>query len=188
MPGEKESRRKRNDCKILNLPPEIRQQAEERIIEREPYSGISDWLNSLGYEISKSAVGYYAISINKAAQRVADDLSKTKAIMDYLERNPEIDPAKAAQAVMTSGLMQRVSTAEDEFLEMPLDKAGRLLASFRRVNVAERKILFDMRDQIDLAFEQMEGQIMDTIKHDPTLSAQLREILTKAKEMMAAHE
>ena len=27
------------------------------------------------------------------------------------------------------GLMQRVSTAEEEFDEMPLDKAGRLIAS-----------------------------------------------------------
>lgn len=184
MPAEKEPRRKRSDCKILLLPPALREQVERKIMERERYGGISDWLLAQGYEISKSAVCDYARDIGKAAQRIADDLAKTKAILDYIKQNPDVDAAKAAQTLMTSGLFQRLSTAEDEFLELPLDKAMRLVASIRRVDIAERKLTFEMREKIDLAFDRMEGQIMDTIKHDAALSAQLREILTKAKELI----
>lgn len=189
MPAEKKSRRKRVDCKIMRLPPEIKQQVENIIDNNQKtFQGISDWLGELGYDISKSAVGSYAYGRNQMAQRVADDLAKTRSILDYIGRNPEVDAAKAAQALMTSGLMQRMSTAEDEFLEMPLDKAMRLIASIRRVDIAEKKLTFDMRQKIDLAFEQMEGQLMDTIKHDPSLSAQLRDILTQAKEKMMTDE
>ena len=41
-----------------------------------------------------------------------------------------------------------------------------------------------MKDKADLAFAEMEGEIMKTIKSDPELAAKLRDILTKAKEMM----
>lgn len=179
-------RRTRINSKIEQLPPEIKQKVDDMISDMSnSYQYISDWLKEQGYEISRGAVGRYAIRMNEAAQRVAESLEKTKLILDKLERNPNLGPAKAAQALMTDGLMQWISTADSEIFEMPLDKAGRLLASFRRVDVAEKKLSFEMRTKIDLAFEQLESQIMDVIKHDPKLSAQLRDLLTKAKEMIA---
>lgn len=46
---------------------------------------------------------------------------------------------KAASMVLMDGLMQRVSTAEDDFAEMPLDKAGRLIASLSRNATYEKE-------------------------------------------------
>ncbi len=179
-------RRTRINSKIEQLPPEVKQQVDDMISDMSnSYQYISDWLKEQGYEISRGAVGRYAIRMNEAAQRVAESLEKTKLILDKLERNPNLDPAKAAHALMTDGLMQRISTADSEIFEMSLDKAGRLLASFRHVDVAEKKLSFEMRTKIDLAFEQLESQSMNVIKQDPTLSAQLLDLLTKAKEMIA---
>lgn len=189
MAVERERRRTRINSKIDQLPPETKAQVDDMVADSSfTYQDIADWLKEQGYEISRGAVGRYAIRVNEAAQRMAEQLEQTRLILDRIERNPDVDPAKAAQAVMASGIMQRVSTADGEFLEMPLEKAGRLLASFRRVDVAERKMLFDMRQKIDLAFEELEHQLMDAIKNDPALSAQMREILTKAKEKMVSDE
>lgn len=189
MVAEKERRRTRINSKIDQLPPEVKFQVDDMVANSAiTYQEISDWLKEQGYDISRGAVGRYAIRVNEAAQRMAEQLEQTRLILDRIERNPDVDPAKAAQAVMASGIMQRVSTADGEFLEMPLEKAGRLLASFRRVDVAERKMLFDMRQKIDLAFEELEHQLMDAIKNDPALSAQMRDILTKAKEKMVSDE
>lgn len=180
-----ERRRTRVNSKIGRLPPEIKAQVDEMLDDNSiTFQEVSDWLKAQEFDISKGAVGRYSIRMNKAAQRVAENLEQTKHILDRIERNPDIDPAKAAQAVMMDGLMRRMSTAEDDFLELPLDKAGRLLASFRRVGVAERKLTFEMRSKIDLAFEELEHQLMDAIKSDPALAAQLRDILAKAKEKM----
>ncbi len=184
-----ERRRTRINSKIEQLPPDVRLQVDDMITDASnTYTDISDWLKAQGHDISRGAVGRYAIRVNEAARRVAESLEKTKLILDRIERNPDLDPAKAAQAIMIDGLMQRMSTADDEFYEMPLDQAGRLLASFRRVNVAEKKLTFDMRSKIDLAFEQLEVELKSLIFNDPVLSEQLREILTKAKEKMVADE
>lgn len=189
MAAERERRRTRINSKIDQLPPEMKAQVDDMVADSSfTYQDIADWLKEQGYEISRGAVGRYAIRINEAAQRMAEQLEQTRLILDRIERNPDIDPAKAAQAVMASGIMQRVSTADGEFLEMPLEKAGRLLASFRRVDVAERKLVFDMRQKIDLAFGELEGQIMEIIKNDPALAPRLRALLLEAKEKMVADE
>lgn len=41
-----------------------------------------------------------------------------------------------------------------------------------------------MKDKADLAFQEMEEEIMKTIKSDPELKVKLKEILTRAKELM----
>lgn len=46
------------------------------------------------------------------------------------------------------------------------------------------KVRQDMKDKADLAFQEMEEEIMKTIKSDPELKAKLKEILTRAKELM----
>ena len=45
-----------------------------------------------------------------------------------------------------------------------------------------------MRSKVDLAFDELEHQLMDAIKNDPALSIRLREILTEAKEKMIVDE
>lgn len=152
------------------------------------YQDISDYLKEQGHDISRGAVGRYALRMNKVAQRLSESLEKTKLILDRLEKNPELDAAKAAQALMTDGLMQRISTADGDFFEMPIEKAGRLLAELRRVDIAEKKLSFEMRKKIDLAFDEMEASILHEINYDPVLSVQFREILLKAKEKMMSDE
>lgn len=187
--SEEERCRTRISSKIDRLPQALKAQVDGMLSDNtDSMTDISNWLKEQGHDISRGAVGRYALRRNKVAQRLAESLEKTKLILDHIERNPDIDVAKAAQALMSDGLMQRISTADDEFLEMPLDKAGRLLASFRRVNVAEKKLSFEMRKKIDLAFEEMESSILREINYDPTLSVQFREILQKAREKMIDDE
>ena len=80
------------------------------------------------------------------------------------------------------GLMQRVSTAEEEFQEMPLDKAGRLIASLSRTETYEQRVRQDMKKKSELAFEQLEAELMAAIKQDPELSKELHSILSRARE------
>ena len=44
-----------------------------------------------------------------------------------------------------NGLLNKVATAEEEFNEMPLDKAGRLIASLSRTKVYKDRVKQDMR-------------------------------------------
>lgn len=86
--------------------------------------------------------------------------------------------------VSMSGLVNKVATAEEEFQEMPLDKAGRLIASLSRTKVYKDRVRQDMKKKADIAFKEMETEMMKVIKNDPQSAEQLKDILTRAKERM----
>ena len=128
-----ERRRTRISSTIDKLPDDIKTELDVRLADTaNTYEDLSAWLKAEGYEISKSAIGRYAIRSTQAAQRVAETLQRTQAIAQAVEAHPDLDYTKAASMVLMDGLMQRVSTAEGDFQEMPLDKAGRLIASLAR--------------------------------------------------------
>lgn len=178
-----ERRRTRVSSKITQLPENIKEQLDAQLLDTSnTYEDIAVWLKEQGYDISKSAVGRYAIRANQAAQRVAETLERTKAIAAAVEKNPDFDYTKASRMVLMDGLMQRVSTAEEDFAEMPLDKAGRLIASLSRVGVYEQKVNRDYKSKMELAFESLEEDLTKAIKADPQLTKELHTVLQKARE------
>lgn len=182
-----ERRRTRVSSTIDRLPDDIRGQLDLKLTDpANTYEELAAWLKGEGYDISKSAIGRYAIRSTQAAQRVADTLQRTQAIARAVESHPDLDYTKAASMVLMDGLMQRVSTAEEEFDELPLDKAGRLIASLSRNATYEKRVRQDMKRKAELAFEQMEAELLEKVKQYPDLAAQLRDVLARARERVVA--
>ena len=172
-----ERRRTRVSSTIDKLPDDIKGQLDVRLADTSnTYEELAAWLKAEGYEISKSAIGRYAIRTTQAAQRVAQTIQRTQAIAQAVEAHPDLDYTKAASMVLMDGLMQRVSTAEDDFQEMPLDKAGRLIASLARNATYEKRVRQDMKKKAELAFEQMETELMAAIKQHPELAGELHDV------------
>ena len=170
-------------CIRDRLPDDVRTELDLRLSDTaNTYEELSTWLKEEGYEISKSAVGRYALRSTKAAQRVAETIQRTQAIAQAVEAHPELDYTKAASMVLMDGLMQRVSTAEDDFAEMPLDKAGRLIASLSRNATYEKRVRQEMKKKAELAFDQMETELMAAIKQHPELAGELHDVLARARE------
>ena len=185
--SKKERRRTRISSTIDKLPDDIKTELDVRLADTaNTYEELSAWLKAEGYEISKSAIGRYAIRSTQAAQRVAETLQRTQAIAQAVEAHPDLDYTKAASMVLMDGLMQRVSTAEDDFQEMPLDKAGRLIASLARNATYEKRVRQDMKKKAELAFEQMETELMAAIKQHPELAGELHDVLERAREKVLA--
>lgn len=176
-------RRTRINSKISQLPDGVKEELDAQLADTaNTYTDIAKWLKGKGYDISKSAIGRYAIRANKAAQRVAETLQRTQTIARAVEIHPDLDYTKAASMVMMDGLMQRVSTAEEEFQEMPLDKAGRLIASLSRNATYDKRVRQEMKRKAELAWDQMEGELMEAIKQYPELAGELHDVLARAKD------
>lgn len=189
MAEDTRRRKTRISGKLDALPPEVKQQIDGMVSDPAyTYTDIAAWLKEQGFEISRSAVGRYAIRVNEAARRVNENLQKTKAILETLERNPELDAGKASTALMMDGLMQRMSTAEEDYLEMPLDKAGRLLAQLRRIELQDKRLKLDERRKIELAFAGLEEKMLETVKGSPELARRMRDLLIDARQMILAEE
>ena len=164
-----------------------KQEFEERIertVTDEQYKVIEEFLKGEGYDISKSSVGRYATRTNNAMQRLLEAQAQTDRLIQVVKENPEADYTEAAILLTMNGLLNKVATAEEEFNEMPLDKAGRLIASLSRTKVYKDRVKQDMRRKADIAFREMESEMLKVIKQDEKSAAQLKEILAKAKERM----
>lgn len=83
-----------------------------------------------------------------------------------------------------NGLLNKVATAEEEWDAMPLDKAGRLIASLSRTKVYKDRVRQDMKKKAEVAFKEMESEIMKVIKQDESSVNALKEILKRAKDRM----
>lgn len=181
--SDKKRRRGRVHSMIDDLPEPLKSQFDAKLTNpANTYTDLSEWLKSEGYTISKSAIGRYAIRTREAAQRVADTLQRTQAIAQVVEAHPDVDYTKAAQMVLMDGLMQRVSTAEEEFGEMPLDKAGRLIATLSRNATYEKRVRQELKKKAELAFDQLEAELMAAIKQHPELTEELHDVLSRARE------
>ena len=182
--GDKRTKQ-RITSKIDELPEDLRMKVDVMLADTSnTYEYISQFLKGEGYDISKSSVGRYATRTNNAMQRLLEAQAQTDRLIQVVKENPEADYTEAAILLTMNGLLNKVATAEEEFNEMPLDKAGRLIASLSRKKVYKDRVKQDMRRKADIAFREMESEMLKVIKQDEKSAAQLKEILAKAKERM----
>ena len=90
-------RKPRSDSKMYQLPKDVLDKVNDMLLnENMKYSDIQHWLkNNQNLNISLSSISNYAIKIYRAAQRVADDLERTKFFIDYVGKKSELDASKA---------------------------------------------------------------------------------------------
>lgn len=182
--GDKRTKQ-RITSKIDELPEDLRMKVDVMLADTSnTYEYISQFLKGEGYDISKSSVGRYATRTNNAMQRLLEAQAQTDRLIQVVKENPEADYTEAAILLTMNGLLNKVATAEEEFNEMPLDKAGRLIASLSRTKVYKDRVKQDMRRKADIAFREMESEMLKVIKQDEKSAAQLKEVLAKAKERM----
>lgn len=184
-----EKKRKRISCKIDELPEELKEKINSMVMDTNyTYLEISEFLKNKNYDISKSSVGRYALRLNAAGQRLIEAQEQTKALVNVIKRNPELDYTDAGLQILMDSLVKRISMAQEEFDTMPLDKAGRLITAISRTKIYKDKVRAEMKKKIDLAFEAFESNIPETIKNDIELSREMHELLEKAKARMLDDE
>lgn len=79
-------RKPRSDSKMYQLPKDVLDKVNDFLLdENMKYSDIQYWLETEhNMKISLSSISNYAVKIYKAAQRVSDDLERTKFLLIIL--------------------------------------------------------------------------------------------------------
>lgn len=177
-------RKPRSDSKMYQLPNDVLEQVNDMLLnENMKYSDIQHWLETKhNMKISLSSISNYAVKIYQAAQRISDDLERTKFFIDYIGDKSELDASKATTAILKSGLLQKIATAEEEFNEMPVEKAGRLLVELNRTEIARERLELEYKKKMQLAFEAFESNIMDEIKKYPEIREKFTCLFAELKE------
>ena len=185
----KERSRTRTKSTIDELPPDLKLEVDCRLADyKNTYDSICKYAESQGYKISRSALCRYAKKSEAAFNRLKQAQEQTEKLVSYIQSNPDADFTEPAMKILTTGLIDRLATAEEEFDTMPLDKAGRLVASIARTKTYKDKVKQDMQKKAELAFQEMEADIMAVIKQDGQSVAAMKEILQKAKKRMGTDD
>ena len=131
-----ERRRTRVSSTIDRLPDDIRGQLDLKLTDTaNTYEELAAWLKEEGYEISKSAIGRYAIRSTQAAQRVAEKLlavAKNKQVL-CVTHLAQI----AAQADVHLHVAKAVKGGRTYTTVTPLDHQGRVEEIARIIGGAE---------------------------------------------------
>ena len=183
-------RKPRSDSKMYQLPKNVLDQINDMLLnENMKYSDIQHWLKEKhGMKVSLSSISNYAIKIYKAAQRVADDLERTKYFIDVIGNKSEVDASKATTTILKSGLLQKIATAEEEFNEMPIEKAGRLFVELNKAEIARERLELDYKRKMELAFEAFENNILEEARNYPEIKEKFILLLQELKSKIQLNE
>lgn len=184
-----ERKRNRSRSVVDDLPLHIKDQVDAMLLDtRYTYRDIVLFLAEQGFEVSKSAIGRYALRVGRATQRLLEAQEQTKALIELIKKNPEADYTEGGLQIMAGELTKKLAQAEEEWDNMPLDKAARVMVALSRTKVYKDRVRQEMQKKIELAFAGMEADLMAAIKSDPQLTAELKAVLSKAKEKMMADD
>lgn len=173
--------RNRIKSRVDELPDEIRAQLDTMLADvNYTYQDIADTITDLGYEISRSAVGRYAMRHNSAARRLKEASEQTTALLQFIRENQDVESTELASAIMIDGLTRRIATADEDFDAMPLDKAGRLLVQLQRSTIYKERWRKERLAAFEAVERNVKARMRQAVQNDPELLAQLQRLVSDA--------
>lgn len=183
--GEKKKERGRIRCRIDELPEDIQKLINMRLSDVSyTYLAIAQEVTEMGYEISKSSVGRYALRKNKVSNRLKEAMQTTKVLVEAMKDNNDLGATEAATMILANELAQKVATAQEEIDEMDITDASKLLIQLQRTSVYKEKFKLEYKKGVNDAAEMIKKLMKEEIKNRPDLIEQINEIIDKAAASM----
>lgn len=181
----KKRKKSRVRSKIDELPEDIKNKVDELLADTSyTYLDISEWIKEQDYDVSKSAVGRYALRTNNATKRLMEAQQQAKALINVVKNNPEEDYTEATMQMLMAGLTEKIATAQEEFDSMPLDKAGRLVVALSRTKVYKDKLKIEFDKGAKEALNRLKAELKKELEDNPGLLQQLSNLADKVAKRM----
>ncbi|MDP4092585.1 MAG: DUF3486 family protein [Bacillota bacterium] len=185
MAAERE--RTRVCSKVDELPEEARTKLDQMLAmtgeDYMKYQEISDELSKMGYAISKSSIGRYAIKNNSAIKRLKEARIRTEALLDAVKDNQDIHGTEIATALFVDQLVQRMATAEDDIENLPIEKAAKLMIAIQRSAVYKEKFKMQFNKGYKQALLEVKAEFIKELKeNEPELLTRIIEVATRLEK------
>lgn len=185
MSGDKK-KRSRIRCKIDALPEEQKDMVRLMLMDTSnTYLDIAQELQEQGYEISKSAVGRYALRQNAVAKRLSEVQEQTRLLVEAVKHDPDVDYTEASMRMLITSLTEKIATAQEEFDQMDLAEAGRLIVSLSRTKVYKERVKAEIEKRAKVALELFKKEVKAELSgQEPELSRRLMEVADRVANRM----
>lgn len=151
------------------------------------YAEISDALKADGYEISKSAIGRYAMRSNRAAARLQNAAAQTRALLEVLKDHQGLDISGIATTLVMDGVMQELATASaEDYSAIPLPKLIEIAQKQERNEVYKSRLTRSDQQRLDQLRRALVAEMAAQIQDDPELVKRIEVAAQTAAEKMNA--
>jgi len=176
----KQRERNRVKSRVDELPDDIRKNLDEMLADvNYTYQEIADKITEAGYEISKSSIGRYALRQNAVIKRLKEAAEQTRVIVETMKENQNLDAAEAANAILIDALTKKFATAQEEFENMPIDKAARVAVALERTAIFNKKFKLEYDRGFSDALSALKKALSDELQKDPELLAKMLSLAEK---------
>ena len=187
---EKKRQRTRAATKIDGLPEAAKTEINRMLADiHVTYEDITKWLSGQGYDISRSAVGRYALRGRQAAQKLLEAQEQTKALMEAVRKNPDVDYTEGAMQIISGELTKKLAIASEEWDEMPLEKATQVMVALSRTKSYKDKVRAELAQKTKAALDEFKKEVYAELETaEPEICERLVLVANRVAEGLAIAE
>lgn len=177
----------RSHGKIDSLPPKLRSEVENRLLNGDTYEEISDYLKDQGQEIHYSSVGRYGRKFLKRFEsvRVAKEFAKLLA-EDNADR-PSTELHEANNLLASQLIMEAM--VQDDMAPEERAKIAKSIASLQRAQVSNEKLKLQARKEsgaVHVALNLLKEKVFTELGDNyPEIASQLLLLAEQTEEEMS---
>jgi hypothetical protein len=150
---------------VLMLPGEVREELDSRLLKGgfSGYVALAEWLETKGYEISKSAVHRYGQQLERKMAAIKASTQAAKAIA---EAAPDDEDSRSAAVIslVQTGLFDAMVTLQEASEAPPaeqlrlLSRAAIAIADVSRASISNKKWAAEIKGKVQGKFEALEKE------------------------------
>lgn len=140
------------------LPQELVEEINARLVEGHTYREIADWLRQMGHPVSKSSVGRYGKDFLARLERLRIVREQARAIVEDNADRPATELNEAASALASQLITEALLAANEagNGLDKKVTEAIKALALLERSAVARERLKLEYRQKAETAVKQIE--------------------------------
>ena len=167
--------RTRVKSRVDEWPEEARARLDEMLLDVNiSYQDISAEMKCAGYEISKSAVGRYAMRTNRAAARLKSAAEQTQVLLEALRDHQGLEISDIATTLIMDGVMQQIAMAgAEDYAAIPLAKLIEIAQKQERNAVYKSRLTRGDKERLGELKAALVSEMARQIQDDPELVARI---------------
>lgn len=183
--------RTRIKSRVDEMPDEARAQLDAMLLDVTlSYEEISAEMKRAGCEISKSAIGRYAMRTNRAAARLKAAAEQTRVLLEALKDHQGLEVSDIATTLVMDGVMQQLALAgAEDYAAIPLTKLIEIAQRSERNAVYKSRLTRGDQERLSELKRALVSEMAGQIQNDPELVERISAAAeTAAKRISARSE
>lgn len=169
---------RRKHYKLEDLPPDIVNVVNQKLVDGFTYREVAEWLSRLGHDVSKSSVGRYGKDFLSRLERLKVVKEQARTIVQANPDAPATEMAEAANQLATQLIMEFLMKLDVSHLEdAKVTEILTALAKLEASGVRREQLKFNFNKGVDAAAARIKEALQSEINSDPELLARLTKIV-----------